>query len=176
MVHADAFDDGLAAYNAGDYAAALNFWKPLAEEGVANAQFSLAGMYANGQGVPQDIAGAARWVRLAAEQGLANAQNNLGYMYAEGQGVPQDDTEAAKWYRKAAEQGHAYAQISLGSMYLYGNGVPQDNTLAHMWFSLAAVHSIEAEQNRDMVAEDMTRNQIAEAQRMAREWMAKHQQ
>ncbi len=53
MVRADAIDDGLAAYQRGDYAAALNFWKPLAEKGDAAAQNYLGLIYDEGQG-PQD--------------------------------------------------------------------------------------------------------------------------
>ncbi len=74
------FDAGLAAYERGDYAAALKEWKPLAEQGYAAAQFNLGAMYDNGQGVPQDDAQAVQWYRLAAEQGMAEAQNNLGVM------------------------------------------------------------------------------------------------
>ena len=48
------FDAGLAALQKGDYAAALREWMPLAERGDAVAQFNLALMYDNGQGVRQD--------------------------------------------------------------------------------------------------------------------------
>ena len=110
-------------------------------------------------------------------EGDASAQFNLGFMYANGRGLPQDDAEAVKWYRKAAEQGHALAQSNLGVMYRDGLGVPQDDALAHMWFDLAAAQGAErAQENRDEAASQMTSDQIAEAQRMAREWVAKHQQ
>ena len=107
MVHADAFDDGLAAYQRGDFPAALNFWKPLAEQGHADAQYNVALIYYAGEGVPRDDAEGAKWLRMAAEQGVANAQNNLGVMYAEGRGLPEDNAEAVKWFRKAADQGYA---------------------------------------------------------------------
>ena len=71
-------------------------------------------MYANGKGVPQDYAEAAKWYRKAAEQGYADAQNNLGMMYVNGQGVPQDYAEAAKWTRKAADQGDPGHKIIWG--------------------------------------------------------------
>ncbi len=62
-------------------------------------------------------------------------------------------------------------------MYAQGQGVRQDFVQAHIQFSLAAAAGSEgAQKNRDMVANNMTPDQIAEAQRMAREWMAKHQQ
>ena len=97
-------DEGVVAYNRGDYATALREWRPLAEQGDAEAQFNLGLMYYKGRGVPQDYAEAVKWYRKAAEQGVAEAQYNLGFMYNNGQGIPQDYAEAARWYLKAAEQ------------------------------------------------------------------------
>lgn len=173
-VSAGTFDDALAAHQRGDYAEAMRLWRPLAEQGYAGAQYNLGLMYYNGEGVPQDYAAAARWYRMAAEQGVAFAQTVLGIMYVNGQGVPQDYAEAARWYRKAAEQGDAWAQYSVGLMYGDGKGVPQDYMLAHMWFNLAAAQgTAEAKTDRDIVAKHMTNEQIAEAQRLAREWKPK---
>ena len=61
------FDKGLAAAEAGDLATALAEWKPLAEQGFAKAQYGLALMYDNGQGVIEDDKEAVKWYRLAAE-------------------------------------------------------------------------------------------------------------
>jgi len=61
--------------------------RALAEEGGAEDQFNLGLMYAEGRGVPEDDAEAARWLRLAAEQGNALAQYNLGFIYDSGRGV-----------------------------------------------------------------------------------------
>ncbi len=95
-------------------------------------------------------------------------------MYAIGKGVRQDYVEAVKWFRKAAEQGDASAQNSLGSMYLNGYGLLQDFVEAHKWFNLAAARGNKlAEQNRVTVSIAMTRTQIAEAPRLAREWRPK---
>ena len=76
-----------------------------------------------------------------------------------------------KWYRLAADQGNACAQYNLGIMYAKGQGVPQDYVLAHMWFNLSAAQGIgDAVKNRDIAAGKMTPDQLAEAQRLAREW------
>jgi TPR repeat protein len=167
-------EDGWAAHNRADYATTLRLWRPLAEQGKAKAQYLLASMYMLGQGVPQDYAEAAKWYRLAAEQGNAAAQYNLGIMYAKGRGVPQDDAEAAKWYRLAAEQGNAAAQFGLGDLYDLGKGVPQDYVRAHMWFNLAAAKGAgRAVKFREFVSSKMTPAQIAEAQKLAREWKPK---
>ena len=171
--------EGVTAYNRGDYATALREFRPLAEQGIADAQNTLGVMYYKGQGVPEDDAKAAKWYRKAATQGNAGAQYNLGVMYDNGLGVPQDFAEAAKWLRKAAMQGYAFAQGDLGFMYEKGRGVPQDYVQAHMWYNLAASRLLPgtkrdlAVKNRDLLAAKMTPAQIAEAQRLAREWKPK---
>ena len=107
--------------------------------------------------------------------GDAGAQFNLGLMYADGEGVTQDDIEAVRWLRLAADQGHATAQHNLGVMYQNSRGVPQDYVEALMWFNLAAAPASGYDRDmslkgRDALAERMTPEQIAEAQRRAREW------
>jgi len=99
------FQKGLAAFQAGDYATALQEWTPLAEAGLAQAQTSLGFMYNNGNGVLQDYKEAVKWYRLAAEQGTASAQTNLGFMYEYGHGVLQDNTMAHMWYNIASANG-----------------------------------------------------------------------
>ena len=144
-VYSGQFEDATAAHDRGDYATAYRLWKPMAEQGIAEAQLM------------------------------------LGIIYGIGQGVPQDSAEATKWYRRAAEQGYADAQLMLGLLYAKGQDVPQDYVLAHMWFNLAASRFPASEgekrkqtvKNRDIVASKMTPYQIAEAQRLAREWKPK---
>jgi TPR repeat protein len=88
-----------------------------------------------------------------------------------GRGVAQDDVEAAKWYRLAANQGHAQAQFNRGVAYDNGRGVVQDEVLAHLWFNLSVAQgNQEAAKNRDIVARRMTPAQLAQAQKLAREW------
>ena len=139
------------------------------EQDDADEQFNLGLSHL----IRQDYAEAAKWFRLAAEQGDAEAQYNLGLLYSNGQGVPQDYVATAKWFRLAAEQGHTDAQSNLGVLYASGQGVPQDYVEAHKWFNLAAASGGEsAGKNRDTAASLMTPAQIAEAQKLAREWMA----
>jgi uncharacterized protein len=172
-------EDGQAAYQKGGYATALQIFRPLAEHGNASAQSHLGLMHAGGQGVAQDYAQAVAWYRKAADQGDADTQNNLGLAYDKGQGVAQDYAQTVAWYRKAADQGNAVAQYNLGVAYDKGKGVAQDYVRAHMWFNLAASGASDAPdrdvmvKKRDDVAAKMTPDQIAEAQRMAREWMQK---
>jgi hypothetical protein len=125
-----------------------------------------------------------------ADKGNAVAQFFLGVMYLNGHGVPQDYTEAAKWYRFAAEQGHPWAQSALGFFFVNGRGVPKNYIQAHMWLNLAAASRFDspfssvktvsekdrrelqeiAAGARDKLALEITPAQIAEAQKLAREW------
>ena len=148
--------------------------KEAAEQGNAIAQLELGLMHANGEGVDQDDAEAVKWWRKAAGQGHAEAQYNLGIMYASGKGEARDYVEAVKWFRKAADQGHAWAQYRLGAMYDFGRGVAEDDVMAYMWWNLAAAQGNDhSKRAKGMLSEEMTREQIAEAQKLSREWSAK---
>ena len=142
-VLAGPLEDANAAYGKEDYATALRLFRPLADQGDASAQFM------------------------------------LGVMYADGQGVPKDYAQAVKWYRLAADRGYARAQFNLGLMYASGQGVPKDYALAYMWCNLAAAGASDADAReravkaRDELASMMTPAQVAEAQRMSREWQPK---
>lgn len=141
-------DGAGAAYGRGDYATALTLLEPLAEQGNVYAQYTLGVMYVERQGgLPQDYFQAVAWFRKAAEMLDATTQTN-GPLY------------------------QAAAQNALGNMYQLGKGVAQDYVQAHMWFNLS-------EQgydfgNRDALASHMTPDQIAEAQKLASDWLAAH--
>jgi TPR repeat protein len=117
-------------------------------------------------------------LRPLAEKGNAAAQNNLGVMYADGYGVQQDYFEAAAWHRKVAEQGDPNALNNLRILYDNGHGVPKDYVQARKWYDLAAARFPASEagacasaiKSRDGLTVEMTRAQIAEAQRLGREW------
>ena len=132
------FSEGTRAYDRGDYATAMNELHPLAEEGLASAQFYLGVMSENGQGTPQDYQEAARWYLKAAKQGHDRAQNSLGKLYEEGLGVEQDNIIGVQWYQKAADQGLSSAQFNLAEMYMSGRGVEPNVDRAQAWYRKAA--------------------------------------
>ncbi len=110
-----------------------------------------------------------------AMQGSIWSQYNIGLMYSEGKGVPKDYAEAFKWYKKAAEQGLLEAQNSLGVIYAKGEGVPKDYVMAYMWFNLVAAQGNEVGTTlRKVLEKQMTPEQIAEAQRLSREFKVKN--
>ena len=88
--------------------------------------------------------------------------------------VPQDHQQAVFWDRQSAERGNGAAQFNVGIIYYTGQGVDQDYVQSFMWFDLAAIKGdADAVRHRDRVAAKMTPRQIAEAQRLAREWKPK---
>jgi len=151
--------------------ATANELRKSAEGGDAAAQNKLGLLYYEGKGVPQNYQRAKQWFEEGAKQGHARAQTNLGTLYLQGEGAPQSDQMALFWLSQAAEQRDALAFARLGLMYARGRGVLRDSIQAHMWYNLSAAYgdnrSVEA---RDALAQRMTPAQIAEAQRLAREW------
>lgn len=149
-----------------------------ADAGDQEAQLSLAKKYAEGDGVDPDAVQAAALYRKAAEAGNAEGQLAMGFAYREGVGVAQDDQLALLWTRKAADAGNPRAQYLLGLAYADGAGVPRDPVAAHAWFNLAAAGLPPEEgrlavRERDWLTGVMTPAQVAEAQRLAREWAQK---
>ncbi len=117
-----------------------------------------------------DYATALREWQHTAKQGNVIAQYNLGIMYAHGLGVSQDYHEAIKWYDLSAKQGYTGAQISLGEIYAKGQNGAQDFVIAFMWYNLAASKGNEyGAELRDLLATQMTSEQIAQAQKLAHE-------
>ena len=85
--------------------------------------------------------------------------------------MAKNKAEAVKWYRKAAEQNVADAQYNLGVCYDSGEGVAKDEIEAYKWWLLAAGHgNDDAKYNMTIVENKMTREQIAEGQRLARDF------
>jgi uncharacterized protein len=174
-----ALDDGLAAYDGGDYLDAYRDLRPLADAGDPTAQHALARMFFAGQGMPRDVTTALGWERKAADAGEAAAQLDLATRYENGIDVPADVEQAARWYGMAAEHGAPVAQYRLGLLYLNGVGVAQDLVTAHMWLNLAAAKLPPGEvrnavaNTRDAVGAKMSVTQIKQAQERARDWKPK---
>jgi uncharacterized protein len=161
-----------------DYSEAVRWWQRAAQAGNTFAQIGLADSYFEGRGVEQDHGAAAYWYKRAAEQGVPIAWLRPAFMYEHGLGIEQEDFIALRWYRRAAEYGFLGAMLNLGDRYAEGRTVPQDHVQAHKWFNLAGSGAAASEEAlrdrairaREGVAAAMTPEQIAEAQRLAREW------
>jgi hypothetical protein len=139
LLHADPAADVQALAARSDCEAAQRAWRDWAQKGNAEAQYFIASLYFNGQGVAQDYEEGVRWVRQAAEQGHAAAQYNLSIAYLAGRGLAKDEAEYVHWTRKAAEQGYAPAQHNLASFVLNGRlGVTKDEAEGVRLFQKAA--------------------------------------
>ena len=142
-----------------------------AERGTAEDQYDLGMRYERGIGVPQSYLEAVRWYRLAAMQGYREGQYKLCELSERGQGLPQDYQEALRWCGLAADQGNGKAMFILGRLYHTAHGVPHDLVRAHMWYNLATAHGYDdGKKWRDRIADEMSPGQVAEAQKLAREW------
>lgn len=110
----------------------------LADAGLAIAQYRLAKMYENGEGVAADLMRARQWTERAANGGNPDAMHDLGVYYARGEGVPRDESAAARWFQQAAEAGFVDSQFNLAVLYEEGRGVQADPAEALFWFMRAA--------------------------------------
>jgi TPR repeat protein len=139
---------------------------------IAHAEALARGTAAYSRG---DYVRAARELSPLAQRGNAKALGLVGFLYEHGFGEPQDYDAAADFYARGAVQGNPFAQAMLGLMYDKGHGVPQDFIFAYKWLNLAAARTQGHEQDnfarlRDAVASKMSKDEIAEGQRLALNW------
>jgi TPR repeat protein len=131
---------GAGAGVTSDEAVARQWYRRAAEQGEADAQFTLGNLYYGGLGVPQDYAEAAKWFRQAADRGHARAQHQLSLMYQHGYGVRRNLVLAHMWMNLAVSR------------------LPFDQG------------GLEARAAREAIAGRLTPEQLAEAHKLAREW------
>ncbi len=110
------FESGLKAFNDGDYKTALNNWKPLAEEGISNAQYNVGLMYHNGLGVNQDYNEAFKWLLMSSEQGNLNSIRLLSTMYALGNGIQKDYLKSYMWAKIGADNDDQNSKLMLDGL------------------------------------------------------------
>lgn len=140
-------EDGMAAYERGDYKTANAIFQPLAVSGNSAAQEVKGYMYQHGQGVEQNDEQAEYWYRKAAIQGRASAQFRLGDMLY---WSPKTFTEGFDWIQNAAKRGDANAQNEMGIIFRDGGlgEIKIDFEIAANWFTLAAKKgNVEAQAN-----------------------------
>jgi len=169
----------------------VQLWMPLAKRGHARAQYIIGRMFLAGRGAPHHFGRAILWFSKSAEQGYVDAQLSLGLMYLKGQGAPKNVHRAAYWLRQAAEQGMVRAQCYVSRLYALGIGVPRSYVYGYMWAMLAATggrrslagarHNNEklrayALNTLEGFAQQMTRDEVNAAVRMAKKWRQRFQQ
>ena len=137
-ISADVFLAGLNALDRSHYASAYRSFKPLADNGIAEAQNNLGFLYQNGLGVRRNYNTAIKWYQLAADQGLSEAEHNLGILNYRGHGVSQDYTIARRWFSKSAERGLSDSHFMIGLMFFKGEGTQVSIARASKHFTEAA--------------------------------------
>ena len=162
----------------GDYGEAERWLRLAAMRGDADAQFWLGANYERGVFGGIDYREALRWLRKAAAQGQPDAQFCLGQMYELGEGVAESDLMAASWYRKAADHFSDVstvwqAQVQLA--YMSRDGRLPNYVEAYMWLAIVGSSLVPpAPDEVKVVARYMSKDQIAEGQRRAEDWIKRH--
>jgi hypothetical protein len=129
---------GIEAWQRADYAGAVAIWRPLAEQGDADAQFNLGQAYRLGRGVPLNLGTAESWFERAAATGHVDAETTLGLLLFQNG----DHAEGLKWLKKAAEQGEPRALLVYGTALYNGDGVTQDQVLGYAYVSRSAAQGL----------------------------------
>lgn len=132
------FQEGVAAYDKGDFTTAFKIWLPLAQQSDLAAMRNVALMLRKGEGTARDPKRALWFYEEAGSKGFALAQVNAAFMHLEGDGVPKNLEAAAFWFHSAALAGSPIAQYNLAVMYEGGTGVKKDVARALGWYALAA--------------------------------------
>ena len=154
---------------------AIEWYTKAAESGDRLSQYDLGRLFLLGEEIPENRPLAFKWFSAAAAQGFAEAQNRLGQFYRDGYAVPKDVVKAIEWYTKAAAKNYYMAQACLGEIYLTGEGGASKNLVeAHVWFNLATAAGFDMSEKRSTAEKQMTKEQIAEATKLANERFEKY--
>lgn len=163
----------------------VEYYKSSAEKGVLLGMVGLASCYYYGDGMAQDHVEAAKWSQKAIDQAkladlaaisqlVWDCYHILGQSYLKGRGVKKDVANAVVLFKKAAEEGCSFCQCALGECYFSGIGVPKDGVMSYMWLNLAAAEGDPVTMKmRDSAGSKLSSDQLAEAQRLCREWKPK---
>ena len=165
------FHKAQTAVQEGNYEKAVPVLRRFAEQGSAAAQWQLGGLFMNGSGVHKDTAMAAMWYRKALAEVPAD--------------IPDDPPEPGRTFRDdwnllILELSHLRIMCpqitaALGAMHFKGDGVPKDDIESYKWFELAKHYGHpKAETVQEFVGENLTDDQIAEAEKRASSWLAEH--
>ena len=168
-------DSGVSAFERGDYQAAHQELRPLAESGNPKAQYYLGLMSYSGKGVAPDSAEAIKWIKPAAENGVADAQYIYALLLEGGIPGPAGKIEAVKWFTLASDQGHIDAQMKLVDRYNRGDGIKPNLVQAYTWCGVAHLHvPSRCNPQESVAAYQMTVEQKEDAKRNVQQWVTKH--
>jgi TPR repeat protein len=113
-----------------------------------------------------DFKEAVKLYQKEADAGNVEAQNNLAVMYEEDKGIQPNYSKAVHYYTLAAEQGSPEVKFNLARNYYNGSGVDKNTIIAHALFSLCASDSKDAMDNKDLVASELSIEQIEQSKEL----------
>ena len=164
---------GAIAFKQGEYQKAYEIWLKAAENGDADAQFNIAVMLENGQGISRDLFSALKWYELAARQNYPHALDMSEKVQAK---ITRLHKKELLKHLPKADAGNPQSQIAVATIYAEGRFVKQDKIEALKWLFLAAEKvknpTTTKRVNRlsDRLKEDLTDEQIAEVQQRVDAW------
>lgn len=138
--HAQTVRDGILAWQKGDYKAAVELWRPLADRGDADALFNLAQAYRFGRGVAANMATARSLFERAARGGHVESQATLGLLLLQSG----DQLQALEWMKSAAEAREPRALLVYGTALINGDGATQDRLLGYAYVHAASAAGLPA--------------------------------
>jgi TPR repeat protein len=163
----------------GDYGSAERWLRLAATQGDAEAQFWLGLEYKRGAFGLTDYHEALQWLQKSTEQGLPIAQYSMGEMYELGEGVTKNDIVAGRWFKAAADHlssvpGVWEAEVELA--YMYRDGRLRDSQIeAYKWLAIVDASVVPPiSDDTDRFARHMSKRDVAEAKRMAADWLKTH--
>ena len=117
---------------------ALPYFEKSAEQGVRDAQYALAQIYMNTDGISEDKRATARsWIERAARGGYDTAQLDLAIWLIDGIGGDKNYDDGFRWMQLAAMGGNVVAQNRLAILYINAVGTRGDPVEAGKWYILS---------------------------------------
>ena len=157
-----------------DPSKAFYWYRLAAEDGDLEASYQLGLLYNSGYGTDKNHQEAFKWLKKAASSNYSPAQYVIGLMYSVGRGTEQNFDEAYTWYYQSAESGNVKALMNLGLMYLTGKGTNKNIVQAHKFLTISEILDYQdAKQNRLIIENEMTDDQIAESLKEVTQWFRK---
>ena len=126
-----------SAYEAGDYAKALQIFEQLSQAGDSQAQYDLSLMYLQGIGANKNLEKGWTWMNRAADGGNVQAMLELAVRYQKSASLENAEQMAFLWFQRAAMAGSAAGQYNLAHLYEDGNQTPVDLVQAFVWMTLS---------------------------------------
>jgi TPR repeat protein len=129
---------GIDAWQKGEYQAAIEIWRPLAEKGDADAAFNLGQAYRLGRGVVINLGAAQTWLERAAKADHLDAQTTLGLLlFQNGNRIG-----GLRWLKIAAERGEPRGMLVYGTALYNGDAVARDPVTAYAYVSRSAAQGL----------------------------------